>query len=271
MNLKDVAYVMWLAGTFAVLIIQIALMFLPSEAIYAEMHTNFSDIVEKLALGNATKCSSMKELLRKVDVVSLHVDGNPANRHLIGEKEFRIMKDGVIFLNLSRGFVVDTNALVKYIRNGKIYGAAVDVFESEPKSNDEPFSSPLQNLPNVILTPHIGGSTEEAQRNIAKFAAKKLVDYVNSGDSLYSVNFPNLQLPTLRNAHRLIHIHKNIPGMLAQINSMLAANNINIIGQYLKTNNDIGYVITDIAKRYDQNVIENLKTIPATIKFRILY
>jgi D-3-phosphoglycerate dehydrogenase len=129
----------------------------------------------------------------------------------------------------------------------------------------------LQGLPNVILTPHIGGSTEEAQRNIAQFVARKMIDYVNSGDSLYSVNFPELQLPTFRNAHRLIHMHENKPGMLAQINSMLADHNINIVGQYLKTNDTIGYVITDILKKYDQAVIDALKNISGTIKFRILY
>ncbi|MBN2013417.1 phosphoglycerate dehydrogenase [candidate division KSB1 bacterium] len=240
-----------------------------AEALGMEVH--FYDIVEKLSLGNARKCRSLRELLRKVDVVTLHVDGNRANTNLFGEKEFRLMKDGSIFLNLSRGFIVDSAALLKYIQKGKILGAAVDVFQREPKSNDEPFVSELQGLPNVILTPHIGGSTEEAQHNIADFVARKMIDYVNSGDTLNSVNFPNLQLPTLRNAHRLIHIHENKPGMLAQINSILAEREINIVGQYLKTNETIGYVITDIAKKYDQGVIDDLKKIPGTIRLRILY
>jgi D-3-phosphoglycerate dehydrogenase len=231
----------------------------------------FYDVVEKLALGNARKCKSLRELLKKVDIVTLHVDGNPRNRKMISEKEFRLMKDGVIFLNLSRGFVVDNNSLVKYIKNGKIAGAAIDVFTDEPINNSVKFTSELQNFPNVIITPHIGGNTEEAQENIAEYVSKKIIEYVNTGNSFDSVNFPNIQLPKQQRAHRLIHIHDNIPGVLAQINSVLAKQNINIVGQYLKTNNEIGYVITDISKQYKREVIEELKKIPATIKFRVLY
>ena len=235
------------------------------------MEVYYYDIVEKLALGNAKKCNSMQELLKKVDVVTLHIDGRTSNKNLIGEKEFRMMKDKVIFLNLSRGFVVDIKSLAKYVKNGKILGAAIDVFPNEPKSNSEGFVSEIRGLPNVILTPHIGGSTEEAQQNIGNFVANKLVDFVNSGSTFSSVNFPNLQLPALQNAHRLIHIHDNVPGVLSNINGVLSRNNINIVGQYLKTNEQIGYVITDVGSKYDKEVINELKRVPNTIKFRVLY
>jgi len=235
------------------------------------MEVFYYDIAEKLALGNARKCKSLALLLKKADIVSVHVDGRSENRNLIGEKEFAGMRDGVIFLNLSRGSIVQIPSLVKYLRNGKIRGAAVDVFPAEPKSNTEPFVSELQAFPNVILTPHIGGSTEEAQQNIAEFVTSKIIDYINTGNLSFSVNLPEIQLPELQNAHRLIHIHENKPGLLAQINAVLAARGINIVGQYLRTNDEVGYVITDISKEYDQEVINDLKKIPQTIKFRILY
>lgn len=235
------------------------------------MDVYYYDILDKLALGNAKKCQTMEQLLKKVDIVSIHVSGEARNENLIGMREFKMMKDSVIFLNLSRGFVVDTRALVKYLENGKIAGAAVDVYPREPKSNSERFVSELQQFENVILTPHIGGSTEEAQRNIADFVSRKVIDYVNTGNLSFSVNFPNLQLPELQKAHRLIHIHRNVPGMLAQINAVLAQHKINIDGQYLKTNEDIGYVITDINTSYNRDVIRDLKKIENTIKFRILY
>jgi len=235
------------------------------------MEVYYYDVLEKLALGNARKCHSLKELLKKADIVTVHVDGSEQNTNMIGEKEFRQMKDGVIFLNLSRGFVVDIDALVNSINLGKVRGASIDVFPYEPVSNDEKFTSRLQGLPNVVLTPHIGGSTDEAQRDIANFVPRKMIDFINSGNSYYSVNFPNIQLPSFENAHRLIHIHHNTPGILAKINAVFARNNINIIGQYLKTNELIGYVITDISKKYDPKVINELKGIDHTIKFRILY
>lgn len=235
------------------------------------MDVYYYDKIDTLALSNATRCKTLTELLRKCDVITLHIDDNPANKNFIGEKEFNRMKDGVIFINMSRGFVVDLKALSKNIKNGKIKGAAVDVFPNEPKSNDEKFKNVLQGLPNVILTPHIGGSTEEAQIDIAKFVPNKIIEFVNKGDSMFSVNFPNIQLPSFKNSHRLIHIHLNEPGILAKINETLAVSKINIIGQYLKTNEHIGYVITDISKDYDNKVIQDLKEIPHTIKFRILY
>ena len=181
------------------------------------------------------------------------------------------MKDGVIFLNASRGFVVNINSLVKHLKSGKIKGAAIDVFSDEPKSKDERFISPLQGLPNVILTPHIGGNTIEAQRNIGEFVAEKIIDYINTGNTHLSVNFPNLQLPKQNSFHRLLHIHQNIPGMLAEINGILAKYQINIEGQYLKTNEDIGYVITDVNKVYDKKAINDLRAIDNTIRFRFLY
>lgn len=231
----------------------------------------YYDVTEKLALGNATKCYSLDELLEKVDIVSLHVDGRKENKDLIGEREFRKMKEGVIFLNLSRGHVVDIGTLHKHLISGKVKGAGVDVFPEEPKTNREKFNSPLRELANVILTPHIGGSTLEAQENIGNFVPGKIIEYINTGSTTNSVNFPNLQLPILENAHRLIHVHHNMPGILAQINNVLAAHDTNIVGQYLKTNETIGYVITDIDKVYKDDVIKDLKGINGTIRFRILY
>jgi len=235
------------------------------------MEVYYYDIVDKLALGNAKKCHSLPELLKKADVITLHIDGSKMNANFIDEREFRQMKNGVVFLNLSRGHVVNIEMLARYIQNGKIKGAAVDVFPHEPVGNDEIFYTELQNLPNVILTPHIGGSTEEAQKNIGNFVPSKIIDFVNSGNTFYSVNFPEIQLPAFQNAHRLIHIHENVPGILAQINKVLADHKINIIGQYLKTNEYVGYVITDISKKYNPDVINELKKIKHTIKFRILY
>lgn len=235
------------------------------------MKVLYFDREEKLALGNAIKCKSLKELLAQADVVTLHVDGREANTNLIGEEEFKSMKDGVIFLNLSRGHVVDVKALRENILNGKVGGCSIDVFPYEPISNNEEFVSELRGLPNTILTPHIGGSTSEAQENIGNFVPTKMMDYINTGSTSNSVNFPNLTLPILENAHRLIHIHNNVPGILAKINKVLADNEINIVGQYLKTNELIGYVITDINKEYNKEVIKDLRAIDNTIKFRVLY
>ncbi|MBX2962837.1 MAG: phosphoglycerate dehydrogenase [Cyclobacteriaceae bacterium] len=234
------------------------------------MKVYYYDIEEKLSLGNATRCKSLKELLEIVDVISLHVDGRASNTNLIGAHEFNQMKKGVIFINLSRGHVVDIQALKTNIEKGKVAGCALDVFPHEP-NNQEEFISELRGLPNTILTPHIGGSTLEAQENIGNFVPGKFMDYINTGSTSNSVNFPNLTLPTLDNAHRLIHIHHNVPGILARINQVLADHNINIVGQYLKTNEQIGYVITDIDKAYNKDVIAELRGIEHTIKFRVLY
>ena len=235
------------------------------------MKVFYYDTEEKLSLGNATKCKTMKEVLEKADVVSLHVDGRPSNINLIGPHEFEIMKKGVIFINLSRGHVVDIQALKENVASGKVAGCAIDVFPHEPASNNEEFRSELRGLPNTILTPHIGGSTLEAQENIGNFVPTKIMDYINTGSTSNSVNFPNLTLPILENAHRLIHIHNNVPGILAKINHALAEHGINIAGQYLKTNETIGYVITDINKQYDKEVITKMRAIDNTIKFRVLY
>ena len=235
------------------------------------MEVYFYDAVDKLALGNAKKCKSLKELFGLADFVSLHVDGRKSNTNIIGAQEFSWMKDNVIFLNLSRGHVVDIEALVAAIKSGKVWGAAVDVFPYEPKTNDEEFINELRGLPNVILTPHIGGSTEEAQANIGEFVPAKLLQFMNNGSTYGSVNFPELQLPPLENAHRLLHIHHNMPGILAQINNVFAKYQVNIIGQYLKTTEKTGYVITDVAKEYSEEIVNELKLIDNTIKFRMLY
>jgi D-3-phosphoglycerate dehydrogenase len=231
----------------------------------------YYDVVEKLQLGNARKCNTLQELLEKADFVTLHVDGRPENKNMFGAQEFAAMKPGAIFLNLSRGHVVDIEALMENLKSGKLRGAAVDVFPQEPATNDEPFVSKLLGLPNVILTPHIGGSTSEAQVNIANFVPNRIMDYINSGNTYQSVNFPNIQLPELKNAHRLIHIHENVPGVLADINNVLAKNQVNILGQYLKTNELVGYVITDVDKKYDKQLVNDMRRIPHTIKFRMLY
>jgi D-3-phosphoglycerate dehydrogenase len=235
------------------------------------MKVYFYDVVDKLALGNAKKCSSLKELLSLSDVVSLHVDGRKSNENIIDAQAFENMKDGVIFLNLSRGHVVDISALLANLKNGKIKGAAVDVFPEEPKSNDEPFVSELCGMPNVILTPHIGGSTEEAQVDIAHFVSRKIINYINTGTTYGSVNLPEIQLPEFESAHRIMHIHENVKGILAQINTILTDADSNILGQYLKTNEQLGYVITDIDDIYNPELEKKLKEIPNTIKYRILY
>lgn len=235
------------------------------------MHVYFYDISDKLALGNAHKCKSLEELLSTCDVVSLHVDGRLSNSKLIGEREFKLMKDNVIFMNLSRGHVTDIEALEVAIKSGKVWGCSIDVFPEEPKSNDEEFVSALRNLPNTILTPHIGGSTEEAQANIGDFVATKIQQFINKGDTYGAVNFPEVQLPSFEQSHRLLHIHENVPGILAKINAIYANNNINIQAQYLKTKDDIGYVITDISTDYKTDILNEIKNIDHTIRFRILY
>lgn len=235
------------------------------------MEVYFYDAVEKLSIGNAKKVSSLEELLAISDVLSLHVDGRKENTNMIGKREFDLMKDGVIFLNLSRGHVVDIKALADAVKSGKVAGAGVDVFPKEPKTNDEMFESELIGLPNVILTPHIGGSTEEAQENIGHFVPSKLLEFMNNGSSYGSVNFPEVQLPKLKDSHRLLHIHANVPGVLAKLNQIFAKNNINITGQYLKTNEHIGYVIVDIAKDYTEEFIQEVKEVEGTIRFRMLY
>lgn len=231
----------------------------------------YYDVIEKLALGNATKLDSLDQLLETCDVISLHVDGRKDNENILDQAKIAKMKPGSYLLNLSRGHVVDINALKEALESGHIAGAAIDVFPEEPKNNSEPLISELLGMKNTILTPHIGGSTLEAQQNIARFVPSKIMEYINTGNTYNSVNFPNIQLPFLKDAHRLIHIHQNEPGVLAKINISLAKHEINIVGQYLKTNERIGYVITDIDKAYSPNVIDDMKEIPGTIRFRVLY
>jgi D-3-phosphoglycerate dehydrogenase len=230
----------------------------------------YYDMAEKLQLGNAVKAKTLEEMLPQADIVTLHIDGRPENQDFFGAKEFALMKPGALFINNARGHVVDVPALAAALRSGQLGGAAIDVFPYEPKTNNESFESELRGLPNVLLTPHIGGSTAEAQRNIAEFVPERIMEYINTGNTQQSVNFPNIQLPT-QQAHRLIHIHANVPGVLANINNVLAQHHVNILGQYLKTNELIGYVITDINKQYDQDVIQALRAVEHTIKFRVLY
>ena len=234
------------------------------------MKVYYYDVNDQLALGNAVKCDTLEDLLNVSDVVTLHVDDNKANKNFIGEREINQMKDGAKLINLSRGFVVDIDALASALKNGKLGGAAIDVYPSEPRSNGA-FETPLQGLSNVILTPHIGGSTEEAQRDIADFVPNKIMDYINSGNTVDAVNFPNIRLPKQNKAHRFLHIHRNVPGIMAKINEILAQYGLNISGQYLSTDSEVGYVITDLDKEYDKDVIKALKKIENTIKFRVLY
>ena len=234
------------------------------------MRVYYYDIEDKLAIGNAVRCETLEDLLNVSDVVTLHIDDNKANRNFIGERELKQMKKGAMLINLSRGFVVDIDALSEALKSGKLGGAAIDVYPEEPRANGE-FHTDLQGLSNVILTPHIGGSTEEAQRNIADFVPNKIMDYINSGNTVDAVNFPNIRLPKQTNAHRFLHIHKNVPGIMAKINKVLANYELNIIGQYLSTDSELGYVITDVDKEYNKDVVKALRLIDNTIKFRVLY
>ena len=235
------------------------------------MKVIYYDKKEKLSLGNAKKYKSLNQLIKASNILSIHVDGKKENTNLIGKNEFNIMNKGTILINYSRGNVVNISELKKNILSRKIFGAAIDVFTKEPESNNQKFTSKLIGLPNTILTPHIGGSTKEAQKNIGTFVPNKIIDFINTGASSNSVNFPSLVLPELQNAHRFIHIHKNIPNVMLKINKILSEFEVNILGQYLKTNDKIGYVITDINKKYNKNVIKRLKDIKGTIKLRVLY
>ncbi len=234
------------------------------------MQVSFYDTADKLALGNARRCESLAELLSTVDVVTLHVDGRHGNTGFFGEREFALMREQSVFLNLSRGFVVDYEALRAHLESEHLAGAAVDVFPSEPRSAGEEFASPLRGLPNVILTPHIGGSTEEAQRGIGTFVSGKLADYVRFGSTSLSVNLPQLVLPERADEHRLVHIHRNTPGVLAAINSVLADDGVNIDGQYLGTRDEVGYVITDVATPFAADTLRRLARLPETIRLRVL-
>jgi D-3-phosphoglycerate dehydrogenase / 2-oxoglutarate reductase len=234
------------------------------------MVVGFHDVTEKLALGNARPFRTLHELLEWADVITVHVDGSPANRDLFGAAEFAAMKEGAVFINLARGFVVNLDALKDALDSGRLRSAALDVFPEEPKVDGDAFDSPLRGMRNVLLTPHIGGSTEEAQENIARFVPDKLLGYTEQGSTTLSVNFPNLQLPALRGTHRVVHIHQNVPGVLARINRVMAERDLNIEGQYLKTNERIGYVITDVARDWSPEIEAELREIPGTTRVRIL-
>jgi len=230
----------------------------------------FFDTADKLALGNARRCVSIDELLESSDIVSLHVDGRPSNSSLFGEKEFSQMRPGALFLNLCRGFVIDHEALRAHLLSGHLAGAAVDVFLDEPRSAGEEFRSVLRGLPNVILTPHIGGSTEEAQTDIGAFVGGKLADFVREGSTSLSVNMPQVALPPPAGTHRLAHLHHNVPGVLAEINSVLADHQVNVEAQLLGTRGDLGYALTDIGIDYADAVVARLREMTATVRLRVL-
>ncbi len=235
------------------------------------MHVIYYDTATKLPHGNARQIRDLPDLLKQSNIVTVHVPSDATTRNLINADTLKYLQKGTIFLNYSRGDVVDLGALKKYIENGTIAGAAVDVFPDEPEKNGDAFSSILQNLPNVILTPHIGGSTEEAQANIGLDVTAKLIKYLELGISEGSHTVPPVNLPPQAGTHRILHIHQNIPGVLGEINSRLSASGINITGQYLKTNDDIGYVILDVESKISKEAFEILKTVKGTVKARMIY
>ncbi|MFL9597516.1 phosphoglycerate dehydrogenase [Aeromonas veronii] len=235
------------------------------------MKIYYYDIENKLSLGNAIQVPSMVELLNMSDVISLHVPETASTKNMIGAEQLRMMKPGAIFINAARGTVVDIDALADVIKSGHIAGAAIDVFPVEPKSNDEEFQSPLRGLENVILTPHIGGTTHEAQENIGLEVANKLVKYSDNGSTLSAVNFPEVSLPGHKGSSRLLHIHRNQPGVMNQINQIFAEEGINIAGQYLQTSSHIGYVVIDVETEHSEKALAKLKEINGTIRARILH
>ena len=235
------------------------------------MHVAFYDVVSKLPLGNARQVPKLHDLLAQSDIVSLHVPELPSTQWMIGPAEIAAMKQGGILINAARGTVVDIDALAEGIKSEKLWGAAVDVFPVEPGSNNEEFQSPLRGLDNVILTPHIGGSTMEAQANIGGEVAQKLVKYSDNGTSISSVNFPEVALPAHPGKHRILHIHHNVPGVLSEINRIFSDNHINISGQYLQTNEQVGYVVIDIDAASSDLALEKLAEVPGTIRSRVLF
>jgi len=235
------------------------------------MQVFFYDAINKLPMGNATQCKKLDDLLAKSDIVSLHVPENPATKNIISAKQLAGMKPGAILINASRGTVVDIDALASALDEKQLAGAAIDVFPVEPKGNNEEFVSPLRKFDNVILTPHIGGSTMEAQENIGYEVAEKLVKYSDNGTTTSSVNFPEVALPTHENVHRLLHVHRNTPGILTSINQVFSDNNINIAGQYLQTNEKVGYVVIDVNSEYSEIALKQLKAIEGTVRCRVLF
>ena len=229
------------------------------------------DSVTKLPLGNANQVDSLEALMRECDVLSLHVPENPETRNMIGADELKWMKPESVVINASRGSVVDLDALAVALRENRIAGAAIDVFPHEPASNQDEFTSPLRGIPNCILTPHVGGSTMEAQENIGIEVSEKLIKYSDNGSSFNSVNFPEVTLPAYSGKHRLLHIHQNRPGVLSEINIVFAKNGININSQYLQTNNEVGYVVMDVDAEHSKEALNRLNEIDGTIRCRVLF
>ncbi len=235
------------------------------------MHVIFHDVIAKLPLGNAHQAASLNELLATSDVVSLHVPDVPSTQWMIGAPEIAAMKPGSILINAARGTVVVIDPLAEALRSGHLLGAAVDVFPVEPRSNKEEFESPLRGLDNVILTPHIGGSTLEAQANIGIEVAEKLVRYSDNGTSITSVNFPEVALPPQQGTHRILHVHRNVPGVMSEINRVFADNHINVAAQYLQTNEAIGYVVMDVDAASSELALQKLQQVPNTLRCRVLF
>lgn len=235
------------------------------------MNVIFYDVITKLPLGNANQKKQLKDLLAEADIVSLHVPELASTKNMISEKEISQMKKNTILLNASRGTVIDIEALADALASKHLSGAAIDVFPIEPKGNNEEFMSPLREFDNAILTPHIGGSTMEAQENIGVEVAEKLIKYSDNGTTTSSVNFPEVALPTHEESHRLLHVHENTPGVLSALNQVFSENNVNITAQYLQTNERVGYVVVDINSAYSQNTLKKLKQIPGTIRCRVLF
>ena len=235
------------------------------------MKVIFYDVETKLPLGNATDGKTLKDVLSKADVVTLHVPETSQTKNLINKNTLKYFKKGSILINYARGEVVDLAALRKFIEDGIVSGAAIDVFPWEPEKNGDRFQTPLQDLPNVILTPHIGGSTEEAQQNIGEDVSVKLFNFLEKGITFGSHTVPALALPPQEGSHRILHIHNNVPGVLSAINTTLSKNNINIVGQYLKTNDEIGYVVLDVDKQLSNKALQLLKDVKETIKVRLVY
>ena len=235
------------------------------------MKVVYYDSETKLPLGNANSCKSIKDVVGKSDIVTLHVPETNQTKNLINKTNLKYFKPGSILINYARGEVVDLNALAKSIQDGQIDGVAIDVFPVEPEKNGDAFTTPLQGLSNVLLTPHIGGSTEEAQQNIGEDVSTKLLQYLERGITNGSHSIPSISLPPIDTAHRILHIHNNVPGVLSAINAALSKNHINILGQYLKTNDTIGYVVLDVDKKLSRQALDLLKDIKETIKVRMLY
>jgi D-3-phosphoglycerate dehydrogenase / 2-oxoglutarate reductase len=234
------------------------------------MYVSFYDTADKLALSNAHRCATIEELLETSDVVTLHVDGRPGNAGFFGAEQFKRMREGSLFLNLSRGIVVSHVALREALESGHLAGAAIDVFPTEPKGRGDEFVSELRGLPNVILTPHIGGSTEEAQSDIGGFVANKLAAFVEDGNTTLSVNLPGIALPEQPGMSRIAHVHVNTPGVLARVNSILAEHHVNVEGQLLSTRGEYGYLITDIGGGFSDDVLTRLRAMEQTVRLRVL-